>query len=123
MPPIGTKQKVPHNLDFSVDDNDRVWDTELERKLIEEGISSNSIRVAPGQAIILPPDQYHCFKKIFKEQDESDGMPLVGLACDSTYVGSTEESFSGYYQSIKVRAADIDSSFIDYSFTPLFFFL
>lgn len=101
LPPNGTKQKVPHKVDFTVDDNDEVWDSELEERLIEEGIYSHSVQVAPGQAIILPPDQYHCFKKVFQDHD-SNGTPLVGLACDSTYVGSTEESFNHHYQSIKV---------------------
>lgn len=99
LPPNGSKQKAPHKLDFTVDYNDQVWDSELERKLVEEGISSHSVRVAPGQAIILPPDQYHCFKKVFQD---TKGTPLVGLACDSTYVGLTEESFTQHYQSIKV---------------------
>ncbi len=101
LPPIGTKQKAPHKIDFTVDYSDNVWDTELERRLIDEGISSNSIKVAPGQAIILPPDQYHCFKKIFPSQDGNE-TPLVSVACDSTYIGSTAESFNSYYQSIKV---------------------
>lgn len=101
LPPTGTKQKAPHKIDFTVDDSDDVWDTELEKQLTDEGISSNSIKLSPGQAIILPPDQYHCFKKIFPTQD-GYGTPLVGVACDSTYIGSTAESFNNYYQSIKV---------------------
>jgi hypothetical protein len=101
LPPTGTKQKAPHQLDFSVDDSSEVWDAELERKLLDEGVSSNSVKISPGQAIILPPDQYHCFKKVFQIRDGS-GIPLVGLACDSTYIGATEESFNSYYQSIKV---------------------
>ena len=101
LPPTGTKQKAPHKIDFTVDDSDDVWDTELERQLTDEGISSNSIKLSPGQAIILPPDQYHCFKKIFQNQD-GQGTPLVGVACDCTYIGSTAESFNNYYQSIKV---------------------
>lgn len=102
LPPTGTKQKAPHKMDFAVDDSADVWDAELERKLTDEGISSNCVRVSPGQAIILPPDQYHCFKKIFPSHQDGNEAPLVGVACDSTYIGSTAESFNSYYQSIKV---------------------
>jgi D-lyxose ketol-isomerase len=105
LPPIGTEQKVPHELDFTVDASTDIWDVELERKLIDKGIWSHAVKVSSGQAIILPPDQYHCFKKIFSTQDDK-GIPLVGLACDCTYVGHTEESFNSYYQSIKVITYD-----------------
>ena len=45
LPPIGTKQKVPHELDFTVDASTDIWDVELERKLIDKGIWSHAVKL------------------------------------------------------------------------------
>lgn len=102
LPQAGTKQQALRDIDFVVHDCMEPWAANLEATLVDQGISSYSVSVAPGQAIILPPDQYYCIKQAFEVQ-EGKGVPLVGLACSSTFVGPTEESFSSHYESIKVR--------------------
>jgi len=72
---------------------------------MECGIYSSSVKVLPAQAIILPPNQFHCFKKIHSYEQASDqesSIPLLGIACDSTYIGTTEKSFKERYSHIQV---------------------
>ncbi len=94
---------------FTVDGNREAWDESLEAKLIACGIHSSSVKVYPGQAIILPPNQFHCFKKIHNTDqgpDQESSIPLLGIACDSTYIGATEKSFKERYSHIQVIIAN-----------------
>jgi len=78
-----------------------VWDEELEKKLQKIGIKSTSIKIKPGQGIILPHGKYHCFKKIHHEPTQGeDAMPLVSCACDASFIGI--DNVWNNYQIIKV---------------------
>ena len=69
----------------------------------EYGIYSRSIKIKPGQGVILPQGKYHCFKKINNEPNQSgDIIPLVSCACDASYVGV--DNFVDNYYTIMVSA-------------------
>jgi hypothetical protein len=84
---------------YEVDSNIDVWDEKLERQLNDYGIYSKSIKIKPGQALILPQGKFHCFKKInHHEPNQSSDIiiPMVSCACDASYVG-IDNFIENYY--------------------------
>jgi hypothetical protein len=102
LPSITEEQKQPHDLEHSIDSNVDVWDEKLEKKLQKHGIVSTSVKIKPGQGIILPHGKYHCFKKIIHHEPSQNGdtLPLVSCACDASYIGV--DNVWNNYQIIKV---------------------
>lgn len=67
----------------------------------KHGIKSTSIKIKPGQCIILPHGKYHCFKKIIHEPCQNeDTIPLVSCACDASFIGI--DNVWNNYQMIQV---------------------
>ncbi len=97
LPSLTEDQLQPHDLEYEVDSNVNIWDEKLERELNDYGIYSKSIKIKPGQAVILPQGKYHCFKKLNHTPDPgSDIIPLVSCACDTSYVG-VDHFVENYY--------------------------
>ncbi len=99
---MGEKQRLAHDDNFDVDKDTSVWSSSLDRKLKQHGVPSFSVTLEPGQAIILPPDHFHCFKKIPPADAAHAEFPLIGVACDSTYIGASASSLQRYHNLYKV---------------------
>jgi hypothetical protein len=102
LPSITEEQKQPHDLKHNVDSSSDVWDEKLEKKLHKYGIKSTSVKIKPGQGIILPHGKYHCFKKIHHHEPSQNGdtIPLVSCACNASFIGI--DNVWNNYQIIKV---------------------
>jgi hypothetical protein len=105
LPLLTDDQHQPHDLEHEVDPDVNIWDEKLERQLHDYGIYSKSIKIKPGQGVILPQGKYHCFKKINHNEPTQTGdiIPLVSCACDASYVGV--DHFIDNYYTIMVSAA------------------
>jgi hypothetical protein len=104
-----------------VDSNIDVWDERLERQLNDYGIYSKSIKIKPGQALILPQGKFHCFKKInHHEPNQSSDIiiPMVSCACNASYVG-VDNVIDNYYTIMVSSVCVCYLGFeLDYIITP-----